>query len=126
MIYVPSLATNMLFVYQMTHIGSPKRVIFCSDSVDITNISTGNIIAKGVENHASKVYEFSHFMPFSEPVHSQREGKNISYPSLAVSTSIAEPVVSIHEINIHSDSDSDLVPTSKQKARKMTGNPSDI
>ena len=29
-LYVPSLATNMLFVYQMNHIGSPKRVTFDS------------------------------------------------------------------------------------------------
>ena len=109
----------------MAHTGSPKRVIFGLDSVEITYISIGNIIAKGVANHASKAYEFSHFMPFSEPVHSQREGKNIPSPSLAVSTSIVEPVVSVHEIKIHSDLDSDLVPTYKQESRKMTGNPSD-
>ena len=101
-------------------------MIFGPDSVEITDISTWIIIAKGVANHASKAYEFSHFMPFSEPVHSQREGKNIPSPSLAVPTSIAKPVVSVHEIKIHSDSDLDSVPTSKQEARKMTGNPSDI
>ena len=27
-LYVPSLAANMLSVYQMTHTGSPKRVTF--------------------------------------------------------------------------------------------------
>ena len=27
-LFVPSLASNILFVYQMTHTGSPKRVIF--------------------------------------------------------------------------------------------------
>ena len=112
-LYVPSLASNLLSLYQMTHTRSPKQVIFGPDSVEITDISTGNIIAKGVANHASKAYEFSHFMPFSELVHSQREGKNIPSPSLAVSTSIARPVVSVHDIKIHSDSDSDLVPTSK-------------
>ena len=70
-LFVPSLASNLLSVYQMTHIGSPKRVIFGPDSMEITDISTGNIIAKGVANHASKAYEFSHIMPPSEPVHSQ-------------------------------------------------------
>ena len=70
-LYVPSLAANLLSVYQMNHIGSPEQVIFRPNLVEITYISTGNIIAKGVANHASKVYEFSHFMPFSEPVHSQ-------------------------------------------------------
>ena len=96
----------------MTHTGSPKRVIFGPDSVDITYISTRNIIEKGVANHASKVYEFSHFIPFSEPVQSQREGKNIPSPSLAVSTSIAELVVLVHEIKIHSDLVLDSIPTS--------------
>ena len=69
-LYVPSLSSNMLFVYQTTHIGSPKRVIFGPNSVDIIDISTGNIITKGTANHASKEYEFSQFLPFSEPVHS--------------------------------------------------------
>ena len=27
-LYVPSLATNLLSVYQMKHIGPPKRVVF--------------------------------------------------------------------------------------------------
>ena len=35
-LYVPSLAANLLFVYQMTHTSSPKRVTFDSDSVQIT------------------------------------------------------------------------------------------
>ena len=36
---------------------------------------------KGVANHASKAYEFSHFLPYSYPIQSQfpfeRGGKNI-------------------------------------------------
>ena len=94
-LYVPSLATNLLFVYYMTHTGSPKRFMFGPDSVEITDISTGNIIEKGVANHASKEYEFSHFIPPSKLVHSQqplaREGKIISSASFAASTSIADP-----------------------------------
>ena len=53
-LYVPSLAVNLLYVYQMTHTSSPKQVIFSPDSVEITDISTRNIIPKGVANHASK------------------------------------------------------------------------
>ena len=106
-LYVPSLATNMLSVYQMTHTVSPKRVKFGPDLVEITYISTRNIIAKGAKNHASKEYEFSHFMPFSEPVHSQqplaREGKNISSTSFAVSTSIVDPTVSVYDIEIQGE-----------------------
>ena len=67
-LYVPSLAAKFLSVYQTTHTGSPKRVVFGLDSVEITNISTGNIIAKGVANHTCKAYEFSHFIPYSDPV----------------------------------------------------------
>ena len=90
----------------MTHTGPPKRVIFGPDSVKITYISTGNIIAKGVANHASKAYEFSHFLPFLDPVHSQlpleRGGKKILSTPFAVSTSIskseAESLVSVYDI----------------------------
>ena len=98
--------------------------------MEITIISTGNIIVKGVGNHASKAYDFSHFIPFSKPVHSQqplvREGKNISSTSFAVSTSIADPTISVYEIEIQGDLDPDPVPPSKMEARKMIANPSDI
>ena len=61
-------------------------------------------IAKGVANHASKAYEFSHVMPPSEPMHSQqplaREGKIISSASFVASTSIADPSFSVYEIEI--------------------------
>ena len=95
----------------MTHTGPPKQVILGPDLVEITYISTGNIIAKGVANHASKEYEFSHFLPFSDPMHSQlpleRGGKNIISTPFAVSTSIleleAELVVSIYDIEIQGD-----------------------
>ena len=64
-LYIPSLATNPLFVYQMTHTGSPKQVVFGPDSVEITKISTGELVAKGIVDHASKAYIFSHFMPYT-------------------------------------------------------------
>ena len=63
-LYVPSLVANMLFVYQMTHTGSPKQVVFGPHSVEITKISTGELIEKGILDHASKAYIFSHFMEF--------------------------------------------------------------
>ena len=64
-LYVPSLAADLLSVYQMTHTGSPKRVLFEPDTIDISYISSRKMIAKGVANHASKAYEFSHFFPYS-------------------------------------------------------------
>ena len=67
-LYVPSLAANLLFVYQMTHTSPPKWVVFSLELVEILDISTGKIIMKGVVNHASKEYEFSHFLPYSNPI----------------------------------------------------------
>ena len=113
----------------MTHTGSPKQVIFGLGSVEITYISIGSIIAKGTADHASKAYEFSHFLPPSELVHSQqplaREGKIIASTSSAASTSIVDPSLSVYEIDIQGDSDLDSAPTSKLEARKMTENSPD-
>ena len=60
-LYVPSLAANLLSVYQMTHTGSPKRVTFDTESVEIPEKYARILIAKGIANHATKAYEFSHF-----------------------------------------------------------------
>ena len=51
----------------MIHIGSPKRVTFNSNSVEITEKSTGKLVAKGIANYSTKAYEFSHFLPVSPP-----------------------------------------------------------
>ena len=66
-LYVLGLASNILSVYQMTHTGSPKKVIFSLDDVEIIEISNGKVIEKGVVDHISKVYMFSHFLPYSNP-----------------------------------------------------------
>ena len=55
----------------MTRSGSLKQVVFGPDLVEITNISTVNIIVKGIAGHASKAYAFSHFMPYLDPVQPQ-------------------------------------------------------
>ena len=64
---MPSLTANFVYVYQMTHTGSPKIVTFDLDSVEITKKITENITAKGFANHSSKAYEFSHFFNVSHP-----------------------------------------------------------
>ena len=51
----------------MTHIGSPKGVTFEYESVEITEKDTGKIVAKGIANHATKAYEFSHLFLVSPP-----------------------------------------------------------
>ena len=78
-LYVPGIAANLLLVYQMTHNGSPKKVVFTSNDVEITEISNGKVIAKGVVDHTLKVYKFSHFLPYSNPsallIHANEESQ---------------------------------------------------
>ena len=42
----------------MTHIGSPKKVLFTPNDVEIYDISNGRVISKGFVDHSSKVYKF--------------------------------------------------------------------
>ena len=46
-LFVPDLAMNLLFIYQMKHIGTNKRVTFTQNDVDISEISTGQVVAMG-------------------------------------------------------------------------------
>ena len=58
-------------------------MVFGLDSVEISYISTGNTIEKGVVIHASKKYAFSHFMSYSDPIHfylSSEVDEGIKYP----------------------------------------------
>ena len=96
----------------MTHTCSTKRFVFDLDSVEISDISTGKMITKGVGNYASKAYEFSHFLPYLDSVHSQlpfeREGNFIlpnpfAYDNVSISVSnseskVEDPVESVYEI----------------------------
>ena len=66
-LYVLGPASNLLSVYQMTYIGSPKQVVFSPNEVEITEIWNGKVIEKCVFDHTSKVYKFSHFIPYSNP-----------------------------------------------------------
>ena len=51
----------------MTHTGTPKKVTFNSDSIEITEKSTRNLIVKGFANHASKAYDFPYIFLVSHP-----------------------------------------------------------
>ena len=96
-LYVPLLAANLLSIYQMTHTGFPKQVLFGPDSVDITNISTGEIVLKGIVDHASKASYFSHFMPFLVPASSQlpfEADEGINIPSLPIVVLVLNPDIS--------------------------------
>ena len=66
-LYVPHFSSTLVLAYQITHIGSPNKFIFPPNEVEITEILNGKFMAKGVVDHNSKVYKFSHFLPFSNP-----------------------------------------------------------
>ena len=77
-LYVPSLASNLLSVYQMTHNGVPKRVTFIPNDVEINEIATGKLVAKGLANHHAKVFEFSHFLVDAKPIALLAHGNEVS------------------------------------------------
>ena len=56
---------NLLSMYQMTHNGEAKRVTFTLDIVDIAEISTNKMVDLGFVDHQSRMYKFSHFLPYS-------------------------------------------------------------
>jgi hypothetical protein len=60
-LHAPSLSTNILSIYQITHSVSGRKVDFTSDSAVITDISTGSQLAHGIADHGSRLYLFSHF-----------------------------------------------------------------
>ena len=78
----------------MTHTSFPKQVLFGPDSVEITNISTGDIVVKGIDDHASKEYYFPHFLPFLVPASSHlpfEVDEGINIPSLPIAVSVLNP-----------------------------------
>ena len=77
-LYVPSLDSNLLSVYQITHIGLPIRVVFNPDDVEISEIASGKLIVVGKGNHSAKTYEFSNFVSDSKPSSLLTYGKEVS------------------------------------------------
>ena len=71
-LYVPDLATKLLLVYQMTHTEQPNRLIFTPDMVEISEISTDQVIVVGYVDHHERMYKFSNFLPTSsdQEIHS--------------------------------------------------------
>ena len=76
--YVPSLAANLLSVYQMTHTRIPKRVSFSPNDVEIMDFASRKLIAKCLANHHAKSYEFSHFVADAKPTALLTHGNEVS------------------------------------------------
>ena len=77
-LYVLSLAENILGVYQMTHTRIPKRVSFSPNDIEIIEIASRKLIAKGLANHHAKSYEFSHFVADAKPTALLTHGNEVS------------------------------------------------
>ena len=77
-LYILSLAANLLSVYQMTHTGVPKRFCFSPNDVEITELASEKLIAKGLANHHAKSYEFSHFVANAKPTALLTHGNEVS------------------------------------------------
>ena len=77
-LYVPSLASNFLSVYQMTHTRVPKRVYFIPNGVEIIELASKKLIAKFLANHHAKSYEFSHFVADAKPTALLTHGNEVS------------------------------------------------
>ena len=60
---VPSLSSNLLSIYQITHNGTGKTIEFAQDSLHIRDSDIDNIIATRTIDHASYLYSSSHFGP---------------------------------------------------------------
>ena len=77
-LYVPSLASNLLSVYQMNHSRVPKWVTFIPNYVEITNISFWKLVATGLANHHAKAYDFSLFLADANPTALLTHGNDVS------------------------------------------------
>ena len=50
----------------MTHTSTRKRVTFTQNDVEISEISTGQVVAVGFANHDLRMYKFYHFLSYSQ------------------------------------------------------------
>ena len=76
--YVTSLASKLLSIYEMKNMGVPKRVSFILDDVEITELASEKLVAKGFANHHAKAYEFSHFVVDANPTALLTHGNKVS------------------------------------------------
>ena len=64
-LYVPNLSSNLLSIYQITHLGDGHKVEFLPDSVKVHSLKDDSVVAVGKVNHDKRLHSFSHFVPKS-------------------------------------------------------------
>ena len=61
-LYVPNLSSNLLSIYQITHLGDGHKVEFLPDSVMVRSLKDDSLVAVGKVNDDKRLYSFSHFV----------------------------------------------------------------
>ena len=64
-LYFPNLSSNLLSVYQITHLGDGHKVEFLLDSGMVHNLRDDSLVVVEKVNHDKRLYSFSHFVPKS-------------------------------------------------------------
>ena len=63
--YVPNVSSNLLLIYEITHLRDGHRVEFLPDSVQVHSLKDDSLVVVGKVNHEKRLYSFSHFVPNS-------------------------------------------------------------
>ena len=64
-LYVPNQSSNLLSIYQITHLGDGHRVELLPDSIQVHSLKDNSLVAVGKVNDDKRLYSFSHFVPKS-------------------------------------------------------------
>ena len=67
-LYFPNLSSNLLSIYQITHLGDGHKVEFHPDLVKMCGLKDDSVVVVGKVNHDTRLYSFSHFVTNS-PTH---------------------------------------------------------
>ena len=62
-LYVPKLSSNILSIYQITHLGDGHKLEFLPNSMMVHSLRDDSLVAVGKVNHDKRLYSFSHFVP---------------------------------------------------------------
>ena len=64
-LYVPNLSSNLLSIYQITHLRDGHRIEFLPDSVQVHSLKDNSLVVVAKVNENKRLYSFSHFVPKS-------------------------------------------------------------
>ena len=62
-LYVPNLSSNLLLIYQITHLGDGHRVEFPPELVQVHSLKDDSLVIVRKVNHEKRLYSFFHFVP---------------------------------------------------------------